>query len=172
MDSTCISTLCLSSMASYAREPCRNPKSCNLTSQSHARPRQSREGMRGNPAGTLKVGNCTSRSVARPRQSMVKIDASRQSNGGEKCVILLRIFDFDLANPWEGSRVTPKMCHFTTRSVARPRQSIVKIDASRKICHFTTRSVARPGQSMVKIDASRQTVGKNVSFYFAFSILT
>ena len=30
----------------------------------------------------------------------------------EKCVNLPRVFTFDLADPWEGLRVTPKMCHF------------------------------------------------------------
>ena len=66
----------------------------------------------------------------------------------KKCVVLLRIPAYDHANPCEGLLVSPK------------------------ICHFTTRSVARPSQSIVNIDASRQTVGKNVSFYFAFLRLT
>ena len=41
----------------------------------------------------------------------------------EKCATLPRVFTFDLANPWEGLRVTPKMCHFTTRSVAFSRST-------------------------------------------------
>ena len=43
--------------------------------------------------------NFTSRSVPRPRQSIVKIDAWHLTVG--KCVILHRVFAFDLANPWE-----------------------------------------------------------------------
>ena len=83
-------------------------------------------------------------------------------------ITLLCIFTFDLANPWEGLRVTPKMCHFTTRSVARPRQSIAKIERARKSCNFTSRSVTRPGQSIVKIDASRLTVRKICNFTSRF----
>ena len=47
----------------------------------------------------------------------------------EKCATLPRVCDFDMANPWEGLRVTPAMCHLTTRSIARPGESIVKIEA-------------------------------------------
>ena len=38
-------------------------------------------------------------------------------------ISLLCVFTFDLANPWEGLHVTPKMCHFTTRSVAFSRST-------------------------------------------------
>ena len=38
-------------------------------------------------------------------------------------ITLLCVFTFDLANPWEGLRVTPKMCDFTTRSVAFSRST-------------------------------------------------
>ena len=96
-----------------------------------------------------------------------------------KCATLPRVPAFDHANPWEGSRVTPKLlfylaflrltspipgkgCNFTSRSVARPGQSIVKIDASRKNCHFTTRSDARPGRSIVKIDGGASRHAQNV----------
>ena len=44
-----------------------------------------------------------------------------------KTAILPRIRAFDHANPWEGLRVTPTRCHFTTRSRARPRQSMVRV---------------------------------------------
>ena len=64
-------------------------------------------------------------------------------------ITLLCVFTFDLANPLH---VTPKMCHFTTRSVARPGQSIAKNERLRKCCNFTSRSVTRPGQSIVKIE--------------------
>ena len=42
----------------------------------------------------------------------------------------------------------------------------------RKKCNFTTRSVARPGQSIAKIDAWRLTVWKNVQLYLAVLRLT
>ena len=45
----------------------------------------------------------------------------------EKCVILPRVFASDLANPWEGLRVMPTMCHFTRRLDARPGQSMVRV---------------------------------------------
>ena len=51
---------------------------------------------------------------------------------GKMCHFTSR-FTFDLANPFEGLRVAPKMCNFTSRSVAQPGQSIAKIDTSRKI---------------------------------------
>ena len=38
-------------------------------------------------------------------------------------ITLFCVFTFDLANPWEGLRVTPKVCHFTTRSVAFSRST-------------------------------------------------
>ena len=78
------------------------------------------------------------------------------------------MFDFDLSNPWEGLRVAPKMYHFTTRSVAfspktRPihckNRGAERFD---KMCNFTSRSVPRPRQSIVKIDALRLTLGKCV----------
>ena len=50
----------------------------------------------------------------------------RHAKRSGKCVILLCVFAFDLANPWEG-RVTPTMCHFTTRFDARPGQSMVGV---------------------------------------------
>ena len=123
----------------------------------------------------------------------------------EKCATLPRVFDFDLSNPWEGLRIMPKMYHFTTRSVAFSRSTrpihCKNRGAERfgKMCNFTSRSVPRPRQSIVKIDASRLTLGKcvilprvlhltspipgkgcsvppngreNVSFYLAFLHLT
>ena len=92
-----------------------------------------------------KMCNFTSRSVPRPRQSIVKIE--RGASRSEKCATFLRVFTFDLANPWEGLRVTPKMCHFTSRSVARPGEKCVIL---RRV---QSRSVPRPGQSIVKIEA-------------------
>ena len=76
MDPTCISSLCLSSllsMASYAREPCGNPKSCNLTSRSVARPRQSLVRVARGADMLEKTCNFTWRSSVRPCQSMGKV---------------------------------------------------------------------------------------------------
>ena len=76
MDSTCISSLCLSSllsMASYAREPCGNPKSCNFTSRSVARPRQSLVRVARGADMWEKICHFTSRSCVRPRQSMGRV---------------------------------------------------------------------------------------------------
>ena len=74
---------------------------------------------------TPKMCNFTSRSVARPRQSMGRV--ARGAGKLEKVAILPRVRAFDHANPWEGLRVTPTRCHFTTRSRARPRQSMVRV---------------------------------------------
>ena len=106
--------------------------------------------------------NFTSRSVTRPGQSIVKIE--RHASRLEKCATLPRVFDFDLSNPWEGLRVTPQMCHFTTRSVAFNRSTRPIHCRNRgaerfdKMCNFTSPSVPRPRQSIVKIDASRLTL--------------
>ena len=84
----------------------------------------------------------------------------------EKCATLPSVFDFDLSNPWEGLLVTPKMCHVTTRSVAFNRSTrpihCKNRGAERfdKMCNFTSRSVPRPRESIVKIDALRLTLGK------------
>ena len=146
---------------------------------------------RGNPAGTRKVAtlprvpafdhanpweglrvapkmcNFSSRSVARPRQSIVIFDTSRRTVG--KKTTLPRAPAFDHAIPWEGLRVTPKMCNFTSRSVARPRQSIVIFDTWHrtvgKRCNFTSRSCVRPCQSMGKVARGAD----KVPFYDAFA---
>ena len=59
--------------------------------------------------------------------------------------------------------------NFTSRSVARPRQSIVIFDASRqtvgKRCNFTSRSCVRPRQSLGRV----ARVPPNVQLYLAFS---
>ena len=96
-----------------------------------------------------------------------------------KVATLPRVRAFDHANPWEGLRVTPKSCNFTSRSVARPRQSLVRVarDAEKlgknavlprvrafdhanpweglrvtyESCNFTSRSRARLRQSMVRV---------------------
>ena len=64
---------------------------------------------------------------------------------------------------------TRKMCNFTSRSVPRPRQSIVKIDAWRltvgTMCHFTSRSCIRPRQSMGRVARGAD----KVSFHEAFA---
>ena len=92
----------------------------------------------------------------------------RHASRFEKCATLPRVCDFDLSNPWEGLRVTPKMCRFTTRSVAfnrstRPIQRKNRgAEGFDKMCNFTSRSVPRPRQSIVKIDALRLTLGKCV----------
>ena len=69
-------------------------KSCNFTSRSRVRPRQSMVGLR----GTYKSCNFTSRSVARPRQSMVRI--ARHAEKLEKVTTLPGVRAFDHANPW------------------------------------------------------------------------
>ena len=61
-------------------------------------------------------GNGRPHPVTRPSQSIVKIE--HHASRSEKCVILLRVSDFDLSNPWEGLRVASKIYHFTMRSVA------------------------------------------------------
>ena len=138
------------------------PKMCHFTTRSVARPGQSIAKIE----RPRKSCNFTSRSVTRPGQSIVKIEhhASHHASRSEKCVTLPRVFDFDLSNPWEGLRVAPKMCHFTTRSVAFSRSTrpihcknrgVERFD---KMCNFTSRSVPRPRQSIAKIDASRLTL--------------
>ena len=92
----------------------------------------------------------------------------RHASRLEKCAALPRVFTLDLANPWEGLRVTPKMCHFTTCSVAFSRSTRPihcknrGAERLKKMCNFTSRSVPRPRQSIVKIDASRLTLWKCV----------
>ena len=76
-------------------------------------------------ASRRKVGkscNFTSRSRVRPRQSMGRV--ARQTEKLKRVATLPRVRALDHANPWEGLRVTPKNCNFTSRSRARPRQSM------------------------------------------------
>ena len=82
-------------------------------------------------------------------------------------------------------RKVGKNCNFTSRSVARPRQSLVTVArgadmlekmcnftsrsweglrVTPEMCNFTSRSVARPRQSIVIFDTSRRTVGKRCNF--------
>ena len=153
MDSTCISTLCLSSLLYRCTRLRGNPKSSKFTSRSHALPRQSpqrvatsprvrtldhanpRKRLRGNPAGTPKVAS------------------------------LPRVQSLDHTNPRRGLRGAPKSCNFTSRSVARPRQSIVRVAMLAKMCNFTSRSRVRPRQSMGRVarDADK------VQLYLAFA---
>ena len=185
MDSTCISTLCLSSLlskASYRRTRLRgNPKSSKFTSRSYTRPRQSPQRVArepsGNPqklqlylafgrsttpihakgcTGTLwdpQSSNFTSRSRARPRQSTQRVarGAYMLSKSGNftsrsrvrafdhanprkellaapiKVATLPRVRALDHANPWKALCVMPKSCNFTSRSRARPRQSMERV---------------------------------------------
>ena len=89
--------------------------------------------------------------------------------GTRKVATLPRVPAFDHANPWEGLRVAPKMCNFSSRSVARPRQSIVIFDTSRRTVgkknNFTSRSCVRPCHSMGRVARHAE----NVQLYLAFS---
>ena len=118
----------------------------------------------------------------RPRQSLV---ARVRQNVGQMCNFISRfcirprqslgrvartsVADFDHANPWEGLLVSAKICHFTTRSVARPRQSIVIFEAWRrtvgKMCNFTSRYCIRPRQSLGRVARVRQSVAKTSNPY-------
>ena len=147
--------------ASYARESCGNAKSCNCTSCSVARPRQSLGrvarhaeklqlylafGRWTTPihgkgcAGRRKVGkscNFTSRSRVRPRRKNVQLylafARSTTPIHGKGCAwrrqvaTLPRVRALDHANPWERLRVALTSCNFTSRSRARPRQSMVRV---------------------------------------------
>ena len=66
----------------------------------------------------------------------------------QKVETLLRVRSLDHANPWEGLRVAPKSCNFTSRSVVRPRQSMGKAarhaEMLEEMCNFTSRSRVRP----------------------------
>ena len=107
--------------------------------------------------------NFTSRSVPH-RQSIVKIDASCLTVG--KCAILPRFLTLTYRIPGKGCALRPTMCHFETRSVAfspstRPIHCKNRgAERLEKMCNFASRSVPRPCQSIVKIDASRLTLGK------------
>ena len=87
----------------------------------------------------------------------------------EKDATLPRVPAFEHANPWEGLRVTPKMCNFTSRSVARPRQSIVIFDMWRRTVgkryNFASRPCVRPCQSMGRVARHAE----NMQLFFAFS---
>ena len=128
MDSTRISTLCLSSllsMASYVREPCGNPKSCNLTSRSQARPRQSPPRVAREPCGAPKSCNFTSRSVAQPHQSMQRV-----ARGPDKLQLYLAFGRSTTPIHGKGCAVRRKVgkrCNFTSRSRVRPPQSMVRV---------------------------------------------
>ena len=145
MDSTCISTLCLSSlhsvfvtrtssiiiyvllsMASYRRTRLRgNPKVATLPrvrTLDHASPRKR---LRGNPAGTLKVATLPrvrTLDHANPRKGLRGSPA-----GTPKVATLPRVRALDHANPRKGLRGAPKSCNFTSRSGARPCQSMQRV---------------------------------------------
>ena len=130
LDSMFIVTLCLSSiiiyvllsMASYRRTRLRgNPKSCNCTSRSYTRPRQSPQRVAREPCGNPKSCNFTTRSCTRPRQSPQRV--ARCCASRLKVATVPRVRALDHANPGKGLRVTPKSCNFTSRSCTRPRHS-------------------------------------------------
>ena len=117
---------------------------------------------------------------------------------GKGCVlrrqvaILPRVRAFDHANPWEGLRVTPKMCNCTSRSRLRLRQSMGRVarygyklgkcatlprvrsfdhaDPREGLhvmptsCDFTARSHARPRQSMVSVAFPIDGIGAGSGF--------
>ena len=162
LDSMFIVTLCLSSiiiyvllsMASYRRTRLRgNPESSNFTSLralDHANPRK---GLRGNPAGTLKVATLPrvrTLDHANPRKrlrgnpagtlkvaTLPRVRTIDHANprkrlhgnpaGTPKVAPLPRVRALDHANPRRGLHGAPKSCNFTSRSRARPRQSTQRV---------------------------------------------
>ena len=82
---------------------------------------------------------------------------------------LPRVRAFDYANPWEGLRITPTRCNFTSRSHVRPRQSMGKVargaDKLEKKCNFASHSRVRPRQSMVRVARHAD----KVQLYLAFA---
>ena len=86
-----------------------------------------------------------------------------------KCATLPRVPAFDQANPWEGLRVMPKMCNFTSRSCVRPGRSMGRVtrhaDMLGKVCNFTSRSRVRPRQSMGRVARHAD----ELRFYDAFA---
>ena len=133
---------------------CASRRKCVILRRVQSRPRQ--------PVAKIerarKSCNFTSRSVTRPGQSIVKIE--RHASRLEKCATLPRVFDIELSNRVARHAYS----HFTTRSVAFNRSTrpihCKNRGAERfdKMCNFTSRSVPRPRQSIVKIDASRLTL--------------
>ena len=149
-------------------------KRSNFTSRSCIRPRQSTQKVARGAYMLLKSNNFTSRSRARPRQSMETVARgayelqlylafARSTTpihgngcaGRRKVATLPRVRAFDHANPWKGLRVMPKSCNFTSRSRARPRQSMARVrrcaDMLLKRCNFTSRSRLRPRQSTQRV---------------------
>ena len=165
------------------RNPARTPKVATLPrvqSLDHANPW---EGLRVTP----KSCNFASRSVARPRQSMRRVarhaeklqlylafSRSTTPIHGKGCASrrrvrkkvapLPRVRSLDHANPWERLHVTPKSCNFTSRSVARPRQSMGRV-ARHAESNSTSRSVVRPRQSMGRVARHAE----KLQLYLAFS---
>ena len=122
------------------------PKMCNFTSRSSVRPRQSM-GRVARHAENVQLYLAFLRSTrpihgkgcasCRKCATLPRVPAFDQADPWEglrvtptcweKCATLPRVRAFDHANPWEGLRVTPTSCDFTTRSRARPRQSMVMV---------------------------------------------
>ena len=102
-----------------------NPQSSNFTSRSHARPRQSPRRVAREPCGNPKSCNFTSRSVARPHQS-----TQRVARGPSKLQLYLAFGRSTTPIHGKGCasrRKVGKSCNFTSRSRARPRQSMVRV---------------------------------------------
>ena len=142
-------------------------KMCNFTSRSRVRPRQSlgrvardTEKLQiylafGRSATPIHGKGCASRRhVGKNVQLYLALARSTTPIHGNGCVrsikiaTLPRVRAFDHANPWEGLRVAPKMCNFTSRSRVRPRQSMGRVarhaDMLEKMWKFSSRSRVRP----------------------------
>ena len=74
-----------------------------------------------------KMCKFTSRSVRSTTPIHCKGSIHRADRLEKDATLPRRVPAFDHANPWEGLRVAPTRCHFTTRSRARPRQSMVRV---------------------------------------------
>ena len=143
------------------------PKSCNFTSRSSVRPRQSMGRVARGADMLEKMCNFTSRSCVRPRQSMGRVERVAPTCW-KKCATLPCVPAFDHANPWEGLRVTPKMCNFTSRSSVRPRQSMGRVarhvENVQLYLAFKRSTMPIHGKGC----AWRRHVGQNVQRYLAF----
>ena len=163
------------------------PKSCNFTSRSSVRPRQSMGRVARGADMLEKVSNFTSRSRVRPRQSMGRVArhaeklqlylAFKRSTTpihGKSCVwrrkvaTLPRVQAFDHANPWERLSVAPtcwKKCATLPRvrafDHANPWEGL---RVTPKSCNFTSRSSVRPRQSMGRVARGADMLEKMCNF--------
>ena len=164
MDSTCLSSLL--SMASYAREPCGNPRSCNFTSRSVARPRQSLVMVARGAERLEKIAT-----LPRVPASTTPIPGNGcawRRHVGKNVQLYLAFLPSTTSIHGKGCASRRKMCNFTSRSCVRPRQSIVIFDTWRrtvgKTCNFTSRSCFDHAMIHGKGCEWRRHVGKMCNF--------